>query len=104
NATDHSYANELGWFDSGGAFMALHLVWDLFTGQIAQLFPADSRALAVQNAGTVRTNRTGQYCIQIEIVFTPGETVNGKVYNTVAETPCKGLPAIMAWLNSLGIP
>jgi hypothetical protein len=108
NATDHTFANELGWFTSGGASMAPHLIWDPFTGQVAQLFPADSRSLAVKNAvapdgSTVQTNRTGQYCIQIEIVFTPGESVNGRVYNTVAETPCVGLSGIVAWLNSLGI-
>lgn len=109
NSTDHSFANELGYFTSGGSSMAPHLIVDPFTGQIAQLFPADSRSLALKNAtapdgSTIRTNRTGTYNIQVEIVFTPGEVVNGKVYNTVAETPCKGIPEIVAWMNSLGIP
>lgn len=103
NESDHEFANELGWFTSGGADMAPHLIWDPFTGAIAQLFPADSRSLSLQNDGSVRTNRTGDYCIQIEIVFTQGESVNGKVYNSVAETPCKNLDQIMAWLDSLGI-
>lgn len=104
NDSDHTFTNELGWFTSGGADVAPHLLWDPFTGQIAQMFPADSRSLSLQNDGSVRTNRTGKYCIQIEIVFTEGETVGGRRYNTVAETPCKGLPDIMAWLRSLGIP
>jgi hypothetical protein len=52
----------------------------------------------------VKTNRTGRYCVQIETVFTAGETVNGKKYATVRDTPCKNLDKIMAWLRSLGIP
>lgn len=104
NSNDHTFTNELGWFTGGGADVAPHLLWDPFTGQIAQMFPADSRSLSLQNAGAVRTNRTGRYCIQIETVFTEGEIVNGKRYDTVAETPCKGLSSIVAWLRSLGIP
>jgi peptidoglycan hydrolase-like protein with peptidoglycan-binding domain len=104
NAHDWTFKNELGWFTGGGADVAPHLLWDPFTGQIAQFFPADSRSLSLQNAGDVRTNRTGAYCVQIEIVFTEGETVNGKKYNSVRDTPCKGLDQIMAWLRSLGIP
>lgn len=104
NSSDHTFTNEFGWFTGGGADVAPHLLWDPFSGDIAQMFPADSRSLSLQNAGSVRTNRTGKYCIQIETVFTEGETVNGKRYNTVADTPCKGLPDIVAWLRSLGIP
>ena len=104
NDNDHTFANELGWFTGGGANVAPHLLWDPFTGQIAQFFPADSRSLSLQNDGAVKTNRTGKYNIQIEIVFTEGETVNDKVYHTVAETPRKGLGVIVNWLRSLGIP
>jgi hypothetical protein len=103
NATDHTFHNELGWFTGGGRDVAPHLLWDPFTGEIAQFFPADSRSLSLQNAGSVRTNRTGKYNIQIEIVFTEGETVGGKKYASVKETPCKNLSAIVAWLRSLGI-
>lgn len=103
NANDHTFHNELGWFTGSGANVAPHLLWDPFTGEIAQFFPADSRSLSLENDGTVRTNRTGKYCIQIEIVFTAGETVNGKVYHTVAETPRKNLSVIVNWLRSLGI-
>lgn len=104
NASDWTFANELGWFTGGGASVAPHLLWDPFTGEIAQFFPADSRSLSLENDGAVRTNRTGKYCVQIEIVFTEGETVDGKRYATVADTPCKGLDRIVAWLRSLGIP
>ncbi|NUS26132.1 MAG: peptidoglycan-binding protein [Streptomyces sp.] len=103
NDHDWNFANELGWFTGGGASMAPHLLWDPFSGEIAQFFPADSRSLSLQNAGDVRTNRTGRYCVQIETVFTAGETVNGKKYATVRDTPCKGLGAIVSWLRSLGI-
>jgi hypothetical protein len=104
NENDWTFERELGWFTGGGAWVAPHLLWDPFTGEIAQFFPADSRSLSLQNAGDVKTNRTGRYCIQIEIVFTEGETVNGKKYNAVKDTPCKNLDKITAWLRSLGIP
>ena len=103
NESDHTFANELGWFTGGGASVAPHLLWDPFTGQIAQFFPADSRSLSLQNDGDVKTNRTGKYNIQIEIVFTENEVVSGKKYATVKDTPCKNLNVIVAWLRSLGI-
>ncbi|WP_203635197.1 hypothetical protein [Streptomyces sp. SID10815] len=104
NTNDWSYKNESAYFAAGGAGMAPHLIVDPFTGQICQYFPADSRALALKNADGERTNRTGKYNIQIEVVFTPGETVNGRRYANIADTPCKGIPEILAWLRSLGIP
>jgi hypothetical protein len=104
NENDHTFANEFGWFTGGGAGVAPHILADPFTGQRAQFFPADSRSLSLKNAGDVRTNRTGKYNIQIEWIFTEGEVVNGKKYHSLAETPMKGLPEIMAWLRSLGIP
>lgn len=103
NPNDHTFKNEKGWFTGGGAGVAPHLLWDPFTGEIAQFFPADSRALALKNADGVRTNRTGRYNIQIEIVFTANEVVGGKVYKTVADTPRKNLDKIVSWLRSLGI-
>ncbi len=104
NPNDWSFRNEVGYFANGGAGEAPHLVVDPFTGQIAQFFPANSRSLSLQNDGAVRTNRTGKYNIQIEWVFTEGEVVNGKKYNSLAETPMKGLDEVMTWLRSLGIP
>ncbi|MFD9564337.1 hypothetical protein [Streptomyces sp. NPDC059994] len=104
NDSDWSYVHERDYFASGGADMAPHLLWDPFTGQIAQFFPASSRALALKNATGEQTNRTGDYNIQIETVFTSGETVNGRRYADIADTPCAGLDRLMAWLRSLGIP
>ena len=103
NPKNWSHEDHVGYFSGGGAGVAPHLLWDPFSGDVAQFLPADSRALALRNAGDVRTNRTGKYNIQIEIVFTEGETVGGKVYKSVAETPCKGLDKIIGWLQSLGI-
>jgi hypothetical protein len=103
NDNDWTFKNELGWFSGGGAGVAPHLLADPFTGQVAQFFPASSRSLSLKNAGDVRTNRTGKYNIQIEWVFTEGETVNGKTYRSLAETPMKPWPQIRDWLKSLGI-
>lgn len=103
NEHDWTFKNEKGWFTGGGAGVAPHLLADPFTGEVAQFFPANSRSLSLKNAGDVRTNRTGKYNIQIEWVFTEGETVNGKVYHSLKETPLKPWPAIRAWLRSLGI-
>ncbi|WP_237531560.1 peptidoglycan-binding protein [Streptomyces sp. SID3212] len=103
NTTDWTFKNESAYFNGGGRGVAPHLVADPFTGQIAQYFPANSRALALQNANDVRTNRTGKYNIQIEWVFTKGEVVNGKKYTNLADTPMKAWPTIRAWLKSLGI-
>lgn len=103
NATNWDYSDHVSYFSSGGMGVAPHLLADPFTGEVAQFFPADSRALALRNAGNVRTNRTGKYNIQIEWVFTKGEVVNGKTYNHLSETPLKPWPKIREWLRSLGI-
>lgn len=104
NPSDWNFKNELSYFKGSGAGVAPHILADPFTGQIAQFFPADSRSLSLENAGTVRTNRTGKYNIQIEWVFTKGEVVDGKRYDSLKDTPLKAWPAIRAWLRSLGIP
>lgn len=82
-----------------------HIMWDPFTGRIVQFYGAGESARALANqSGGVETNRMGRACIQVEIYFTPGCIVNGKKYSTVADTPCKGLDEIVAWMRSLGIP
>lgn len=103
NANDWTFKNELGWFTNGGRDVAPHILADPFTGQVAQFFPADSRSLSLKNAGAVRTNRTGKYNIQIEWVFTKGEVVNGKRYESLKDTPLKAWPGLRTWLRSLGI-
>jgi hypothetical protein len=76
-----------------------HLMWNPFTGDIEQFYPASVGGRALKY-----NNQDGGACIQIEVFFTPGCVVNGKTYNTVAETPCVGLDRILAWTDSLGIP
>lgn len=76
-----------------------HLMWDPFTGDVIQYYPANVGGRAL-NAW----NEDGAVNIQIETYFSPGVTHNGRAYQTVAETPCKGLDKILAWLDSHGIP
>ena len=83
---------------------APHLMWDPWTGRIVQFYPANQSARALEHpAGTAETNRQGSVCIQIEVFFSPGAVRDGKRYDTVADTPCRGLPEIMAWLRSWGV-
>jgi hypothetical protein len=82
-----------------------HLMWDPWTGRIVQFYPADKSARALRNLpGGAETNRMGTRCIQVEVFFSPGAVVDGKRYDTVAETPCKGLDQIVAWMRTHGIP
>lgn len=84
---------------------APHLMWDPWTGRIVQFYGAGESARALENqSGGAETNRQGKHCIQVEVYFTPGAIVGGKKYNTVADTPCKGLDEIVAWMRTLGIP
>lgn len=84
---------------------APHLMWDPWTGRIVQYYPADESARALAHpGGTAETNRMGDRCIQVEVFFSPGAVVGGKRYATVADTPCKGLDRIVAWMRTHGIP
>ena len=76
-----------------------HLMWDPFTGQVEQYYPANvgSRALKAWNEDGARH-------IQIEVLFSRGAYRNGKQYWTLAETPLKGFAGIVQWLDSHGIP
>lgn len=99
------FENLSNYFAGPGAGSAPHLLWDPFTGRIVQFFAANSRSKSFVNApGGVETNRKGNVCIQIEILFFPHCRVNGKVYATVADTPLVGLDKIMSWLRSWGVP
>lgn len=81
-----------------------HLMWDPWTGRVVQFYPATQSARALSHpAGTAETNRMGSVCIQIEVFFSPGAVRDGLKYASVADTPCTGLPRIMAWLRSWGV-
>lgn len=82
-----------------------HLMWDPWSGRVVQYYPASSSARALSHpSGTAETNRMGSVCIQIEVFFSPGTVRDGRRYEAVADTPCKGLDKIVAWLRSWGIP
>jgi hypothetical protein len=100
-----SFGRLLTYFTGAGAAMAPHILWDPFTGQVAQFFPASSRSKSVADAaGATRTNRAGRVVLQIEAVFFPGTVYDGKVYERLADTPCKGWPQLRAWVKSHGVP
>jgi hypothetical protein len=99
------YENLAAYFGGGGAGNAPHILADPFTGRFTQFIPADRSARALVNAtGGVQTNRHGTACLQIEWLFFPYCRVDGKVYAELKDAPGKGLPEIMAWLRSWGVP
>lgn len=73
------------------------LLWDPTTGRVGQFMPADLSGRALANAGTVRTNRTGSPTIQIEVMGRAAD-------RPLRDGPCVGLPEILDWLDSWGIP
>ncbi|MEV7781671.1 peptidoglycan-binding protein [Kitasatospora sp. NPDC088351] len=95
----------VGYFTGSGAGEAPHIVWDPFSGRIAQLFPADSRSKSLVDApGGTRTNRAGRVVIQIEAVFFPYCRYNGQVYARLTDTPCAGWDRLHAWISGWGVP
>lgn len=76
-----------------------HLMWDPFTGQVEQYYPANvgSRALKAWNEDGARH-------IQIEVLFSRGAYRDGKQYWELKDTPLKGFAGIVQWLDSHGIP
>jgi hypothetical protein len=99
------FANLKNYFSGSGAAMAPHILWNPFTGEFAQFFPANSRSKSVVDlAGGTRTNRAGKVVIQVEALFFPYCRVDGKVYAKLSDTPCKGWDKLVAWVHSLGVP
>jgi hypothetical protein len=93
------------YFTHDGKGLAPHILWDPFTGAFAQFFPADSRSKGLLDAvGGTRTNRTGKVVLQIEALFFPHCTVDGKVYTRLIDTPCKGWTELNAWVRSWQVP
>lgn len=87
-----------------GKGAAPHILWDPFTGRFTQFVPSNSRSKSlVDQPGGTRTNRAGSVVIQVEALFFPYCKVDGKVYATLADTPCKGWPELNAWIRSHGV-
>ncbi|WP_327703648.1 peptidoglycan-binding protein [Streptomyces decoyicus] len=100
-----AFASLRSYFSGGGSGAAPHILWDPFTGQFAQFFPATSRSKSVMDlAGGTRTNRAGRVVIQVEALFFPYCRVGGKTYAKLADTPCKGWDRLNAWVHSWGVP
>lgn len=99
-----SFADLKAYFTGSGKGMAPHILWDPFEGRFAQFYPADSRSKSVVDlAGGTRTNRAGKVVLQIEALFFPYCRYGGKVYASLAETPCKGWTELNAWVRSWGV-
>ena len=95
----------LSYFTHDGRQVAPHILWDPFTGQFAQFFPADSRSKSVVDlSGGTRTNRAGAVVLQIEACFFPGTQWQGTTYQRLDHTPCKGWDALHAWVHGWGVP
>ncbi|MET9479891.1 peptidoglycan-binding protein [Streptomyces sp. NPDC006638] len=91
--------------NSAGRAVAPHVLWDPFTGRVAQFVPATSRSKSLADqAGGTRTNRAGAVVIQVEALFFPYCVVGGKAYARLADTPCKGWAELNAWVRSWGVP
>lgn len=82
-----------------------HLMIDPILGTAVQFMPFNRAAYALRNLdGGVDTNREGSACIQVEWFFSPNCVVNGKRYETLKDTPMKGLDTFMALCEEYGIP
>ncbi|MEU6234406.1 hypothetical protein [Kitasatospora sp. NPDC047058] len=100
-----SFDSLVNYFTGSGQGSAPHIIWDPFTGRVAQLHPANSRSKSVvDSTGGTRTNRAGSVVIQIEAVFFPYCRYQGRVYPRLADTPCAGWDRLNAWVLSWGVP
>lgn len=73
------------------------IVWNPYTGQLIQIYPAHVGARSVKNGWTVPANRHGKVCIQICVI---GRAANAPL----SKSPMKGRRRLMEWLDSWGIP
>lgn len=73
------------------------IVWNPYTGQLVQLFPATGGARAVMNGYTIPANRHGEVCIQVCVI---GRAANAPL----VKSPMKGRRELMEWLDSWDIP
>ncbi|MFF5285176.1 hypothetical protein [Streptomyces sp. NPDC013171] len=102
-----SYETLVNYFgrNSAGKSAAPHLLWDPFTGRTTQFVPANSRSKSLADGpGGTRTNRAGSVVLQIEALFFPYCTVDGRTYPRLVDTPCRGWPELLAWVRSWGVP
>lgn len=75
-----------------------HILYDPTTDRLGQYGPLNQSARALRNAGTVRTNRTGTVCIQIEVLAKAGTAFTGYW------KPGKNFRALLRAIRSWGVP
>lgn len=90
-------------FDAVGKYLRQisaepHVLYDPTTDRIGQFGPLNQSARALKNDGSVRTNRTGKVCIQIEVL--------GRAATPFTATwkPGPNFRALMAAIRSWGVP
>ncbi|MFE2140172.1 hypothetical protein ACFXA3_00130 [Streptomyces sp. NPDC059456] len=75
-----------------------HILYDPITDQLGQFGPLNQSAKALVNAGSVRTNRTGRVCIQIEVMAKAGTPFTGYW------KPGPNFAALLRAIRSWGVP
>lgn len=75
-----------------------HILYDPTTDRLGQFGPLNQSAKALGNAGSVRTNRTGKACIQIEVMAKAARPFTGYW------KPGKNFRALMRAIRSWGVP
>lgn len=90
-------------FDSVGRYLRSisaepHVMYDPTTDRLGQFGPLNESARALRNDGSVRTNRTGKVCIQIEVLARAGTPFTGYW------KPGPNFRALMAAIRSWGVP
>lgn len=90
-------------FDAVGKYLMTvasepHILYDPTTDRLAQYGPLNESARALKNDGSLRTNRTGKACIQIEVL--------GKAAQPFTKTwkPGPNFKALMRAIRSWGVP
>ncbi|MET9959324.1 peptidoglycan-binding protein LysM [Streptomyces sp. NPDC006326] len=90
-------------FNSVGAYLSAvssepHILYDPTTDRLGQYGPLNQSARALKNAGTLRTNRTGRVCIQIEVLARASKPF------TSYWTPGPNFKALIRAIRSWGVP
>ncbi|MFF4369621.1 peptidoglycan-binding protein [Streptomyces sp. NPDC001594] len=75
-----------------------HILYDPTTDALGQFGPLNQSARALRNAGALRTNRTGEACIQIEVLARAGTPFTGYW------KPGPNFAALLRAIRSWGVP
>ncbi|MEV7425164.1 LysM peptidoglycan-binding domain-containing protein [Streptomyces sp. NPDC091212] len=75
-----------------------HILYDPTTDRLGQYGPLNQSARALRNDGSLRTNRTGRVCVQIEVLGRAGQPF------TSTWKPGPNFRALMRAIRSWGVP